>query len=41
MVVVGGDTLAGHQRLPFGGHDKKSLKLCLKALKKFKAFVHC
>jgi len=39
MEVAGDDKISMHQRLPFGGHDKRSLKRCLKALEKFKAFV--
>ena len=39
MVVAGDDKIPMHQRSPFGGHDKRSLKRCLKALEKTKAFV--
>ena len=39
MVAAGDDKILMHQRSPFGGHDKRSLKPCLKALEKSKAFV--
>ena len=39
MVVDGDDKLFMHQRSPFGGHDKRSLKHRLRALEKSKAFV--
>jgi hypothetical protein len=38
-VAAGDDKISMHQRSPFGGHDKRSLKHCLKALEKSKAFV--
>ena len=39
MVAAGDDKILTHQRSPFGGRDKRSLKHRLKALEKSKAFV--
>lgn len=39
MVAAGDDTVSLHQRSPFGGHDKRPLKLCLRASEQSGAFV--